>query len=522
MSLEAPLNDDPPPESPNPDPPHNNPPPSPSPPPPPPPDHSKSDNAAEHLRLGSHRALPTLRLLSIGPLISNFIGSAYGVVTSIWIDMAMGTTGIAGMTTFGNLESCAAGFGHLLSAAACSKISSLLGQDCAHEASQLLCDLFRLSFIFGIISPALFIPLCTPLGKWFGASAEAIKEGRDFLSIMLGFNFIPCCFALFSGSLLGEGRGVLVGGLHIASFLSNMVGFMPLFLVVFKWGMFGAAAGRLLSQFIPVVIVFIIYSRGKFGVKFPLSGLLKGFSKHTLPALRVGLSEFVIGLTTTVSGIVIRKYMGLCAEHNPEITFDDAITGFNTVGRILGLSLAVPLGVAIALMPSLSYAYSARRPNRAFALIGHTSWISGGYSVAATILIYVFARPLAMIISKSNRYLRVATPMLIIANWETPYAWMRVVMQIVLQALQYGTSAAVYSFFSMVLFLAVVSVLYVTGPNDSIRLMYSMPITAAAGVVLGLILVIFPVKKLWKDRQEMKRKAEQSNLEGSTDQGISQ
>jgi Na+-driven multidrug efflux pump len=450
------------------------------------------------------------------------IGAAYGVVTSIWMDMAMGTTGIAGMTLFGNLEACAHGLGHLLAGAACSRVSSLLGEDCAGEAGQLLCDLFRLGVLFGVVSPAVFIPLCTPLGRWFGASAEAIKDGRDFLSVMVGFNIVPCFFALFSGSLLGEGRGVLVGGLHIASFVANMLVFMPLFLVVFKWGMFGAAAGRLLSMFIPVVILFVLYGRGKFGVKFPLAGLLKGFSKHTLPALQVGLSDFVLGLTGTVSGIIIRKYMGLCAQHNPEITFDDAITGFNTVGRILGLAVAVPLGVATGLMPAASYAHSAHRPSRAFALIGHASWISAIYSAAVTILVFVFARPLAMIISKSNRYLRVATPMLIAANWETPYAWIRILVQTVLQALQYGTSAAVYGLFSMVLFIAVVSVLYVTGTGNSIRLMLSMPINAAICVVLGLVMIFFPLRKLWKERLEIMKRAKGAadlSLEDETDQG---
>jgi Na+-driven multidrug efflux pump len=136
------------------------------------------------------------------------------------------------------------------------------------------------------------------------------------------------------------------------------------------------------------------------------------------------------------------------------------------------------------------------------------------YSGIATILIYAFARPLAAWISRSSRYLRVATPMLIAANWETPYAWIRTVVQTVAQALQYGTSAAVYCFFVTILLIAVVAVMYATGTRDSIRLMYAIPISAAIGVGVGLIMLIWLLRTIWKMRQKVIEKASSSiNLE---------
>jgi hypothetical protein len=95
--------------------------------------------------------------------------------------------------------------------------------------------------------------------------------------------------------------------------------------------------------------------------------------------------------------------------------------------------------------------------------------------------------------------------------------WIQFVIQTVLQSLQYGTTASLYSFFGMVLFIATVSILYATGTRDSIRLMYAGPITAAITVALGLVLVFFPLRNLWRARKEDSRTAEDGTLSDSTD-----
>jgi Na+-driven multidrug efflux pump len=95
---------------------------------------------------------------------------------------------------------------------------------------------------------------------------------------------------MFCGCLQAEGRSLLVGAVQICSFISNMIIFNPLFLLVFKWETVGAATATVASELIPSIALFVLFFRGKFGVKPDVRGLLKKFSPETMPALCVGLS----------------------------------------------------------------------------------------------------------------------------------------------------------------------------------------------------------------------------------------
>jgi Na+-driven multidrug efflux pump len=119
----------------------------------------------------------------------------------------------------------------------------------------------------------------------------------------------------------------------------------------------------------------VLYFRGKFGVKPDWRGLLKRFSPHTMPAIRVGLSQLVMNLARSVPSIFLRKFMGMCAENNDAATFDDAVMGFNGVIRIFGLTDGFRLAISMGMLPAVSYANAARRVEKVFSLIWHACWV---------------------------------------------------------------------------------------------------------------------------------------------------
>jgi Na+-driven multidrug efflux pump len=306
------------------------------------------------------------------------------------------------------------------------------------------------------------------------------------------------------GALQAEGRSLLVGVIQISSLVANMAIFNPIFLLVFKWETTGAAFGTILSELIPSIIFVVLYFKGRFGVKPELKGLLRKFSPHTLPAIRVGVSQLVMNLARSVPSILLRKYMGLCAENNPNATFEDAMMGFNGLIRIYGVVDGFRLAISMGLLPALSYANASHRVERVFQLIGHAVWIDLAFGIVVTIVTAFLARYLAMSISTSEEYLEWATPMLRTANWESPFGWIRNIVQTTLQGLQYGTTATLYSFGATFLsYLAIVSILYATDKTDFVRLLYTMPLHGAVAAVTGIVLLIFPLRKIWKERPEL-------------------
>jgi Na+-driven multidrug efflux pump len=205
-----------------------------------------------------------------------------------------------------------------------------------------------------------------------------------------------------------------------------------------------------------------------------------------------------------IPSILLRKFMGLCAENGKKGTFDDAIAGFNAVSRIYTLADSVRLAVSMGLLPACSYAFTSRNINRIFWLIVHACWLNLACAVPITLLGAFGARLLAMTISSEEDYLKWATPMLVIANWETPFGWIRNIVQTVLQALQYGWTATMYSFGgTFVVYIACAFVIYNTDKTDFVRMLWVIPIHSAIAVAIGMVLVTFPLRKIWKTRSQL-------------------
>jgi Na+-driven multidrug efflux pump len=116
---------------------------------------------------------------------------------------------------------------------------------------------------------------------------------------------------------------------------------------------------------------------------------------------------------------------------------------------------------------------------------------------------------LAMSISSSPTYLKWAVPMMKEYNWEAPYTWVRNVIQTTLQALQYGKLASIYSFTtSFCGSLGTTILLYYLDNSNFVKLMWSYPIGSGFSVGVGLIVVIYPLRKLYLSKKEYNEQAD--------------
>ena len=466
-----------------------------------------SKNEAEKYRLGGRPPLKTLVILLVGPFISQVVNGLYGVISSMWVARALGDIGMSAISLYSNLDMIGRAFGFFMNTAATQRISALFGESKGDEAGQVICDLFRCCFISGIIVPAILIPCSTPLAHWFGANEETIRMAFNYLTPLNACTCITCVYLMWCGVLQAMGRSFLVGIIQISSLIANMAVFCPIFLLVFKWGTVGAAFATITAEFIPAVILTVLFFTGKFSIKPDWRGLCKKFSPHTGMALKVGFSQLIMNLSRSIPSIFNRKFMGLCAENRnmsgADGTFEDAIAGFNAVSRIYAVTDAVRLAVSMGLLPAVSFAYTSHRYTRIFWLIFHAVWIDATWASMTTILTAFGSRYVAMSISSSENYLRWAAPMLRIANWEAPVAWIRNVVQSILQAFQYGITSTVYSFFStFCTYIGGLLLLYYTDKTDFVRLMYVFVISSGIAAVVGICIIIPPLYRVWKLRKE--------------------
>ena len=522
---------------------------------------SKND---ENYRLAGRPPLTTLVLLAVGPLISQLVSSLYGIVTTIWVSRALGEMGMAAVSLFTNIDNVGRAFGYFMNCSASQKIASLFGQKKANEAGQVICDLFRCSIISGMIVPALLIPVAKPLGKWFGADDEILKMGVDYIVVLLSCSTVSVLFLMFCGCLQAEGRTFFVSVAQISSFVMNMALFCPLFLLVFHMGTGGAALATICSEAIPTIVIFFLYffqkdeeaeegelediqepilnnnDEGSNSIKFhkkekthrkscnpfkiklackpKLSGLFKKFSPHTWPALSVGVSQLASNCSRSIPSILQRKFMGMITQNSDKTSFTDAMSGFNCVIRIAQFTDSLRLAISMSLLPTSSYAYSASLYKRFLLLIFHGSWINLVWGGLSYVLIYTCAKPIAMIFSNGESFIRAAVPMMRNTITEAPICWVRYIIQTLLQSLSFGGSSTVFSVLSyFVVNIGTYCLLYYTDKTDVPRMMYAYSISAAISIFIGAFFVIKPIRTIYLKIKENNEENKQINLYGNAE-----
>ena len=323
----------------------------------------------EEIRLGSKPALITLIILSIGPLLSQFTGALYGIVDTWWVSKAIGNVGMTAISTYNNFDVISRGFGTFLSVAASSIISSLFGEGDTLLAGQLLVDLIRISFIFALIIPLLFVPLTRPVAIWFGADTFIVELGREYVLPLLYCGFVPCLYLLACGCLQSEGRSWYFSFTQITSCLLNMLIFDPLFLFGFKLGIKGAAWATVLAELLPAIFIFYQYFTGKLGIKPKFSYFLKPFSPIIMKALGVGFSQFIFMLSLSIPGIFMRKFLGLTCS-SPSV-YNDVMAAFNVLIKFYQIVYSVGSSLVLGFIPSAGFAFGAKRFKRVLYLFIH-------------------------------------------------------------------------------------------------------------------------------------------------------
>ncbi|KAH0793966.1 MatE family protein [Histomonas meleagridis] len=473
-------------------------------------------NSLEHYRLAGRKPLITILILSIGPILSQLTSSLYGVFATIWVSKSIGEAGMTAISTYTAFDNVGRSFGYFVSVAGSQTISSLFGEGRPEEAGQVICDLLRVSVLFGILVPAVLCPTVKLGVQWFGASEEIVELGYDYMLPMLVCSFFTCVFVGAGGFLQGEGKSLIYGWITIASSVANMFFLCPLFLLAFKTGIVGAGIATAISESVPAIILVILYFCGKFAVKPKVGQLLKKFSPYTLPALRVGLSQLIANLSVSLPGIVIRKLIGLSTRTTEE--FDNALAGFNVITRYAAITNGLLIGLTNGFLPAASYAYAAKNYKRWIRLAIHMNWLGFTWGTITSIFSYSIPNEISKIFASSNGYLSYAGPMLTVGNALGFVVFARFTTPSMLQSMKRGITSTILSLSCQLVSIIVFAVImYYTDKYNPTRVCWCYPLSYAFGLVVGAIVIFFPVRKMVKVIKEENEKLKNDEEEEEED-----
>ena len=239
--------------------------------------------------------------------------------------------------------------GFMLGTGGSALISMVLGQGDKERANQIFSMILKLGLILSVIMTSLEFLLMDPFVDWQNADpalyAGCMAYGKV---ILIGTTFSIFQYAFQSFLVMADKQKTAFVVTIIAG-MTNMV-FDALFIIVFQWGLAGAAAASVLGEAMAAIIPAFYFFKGKVDqLKYV----------HTKMEVRVltkvcsnGSSEMLSYIAASVVGMLYNYQLN-------KLAGEDGINAYGTLMYFGIVFLCIFTGFDMEAVPVIGYQYGA-------------------------------------------------------------------------------------------------------------------------------------------------------------------
>ena len=365
--------------------------------------------------------------MSLPPMLAIVVMALYSIVDRAFVGNVIGVDALSGLSAAFPAQIAAVAIGLLPGLGGMSVVSRALGARNTQQASRVIgSSLAILAPIYLAITAAGLLRI-DELTSLLGASPDTAPYAREYLAIILPGGFLTMLAIAANNLFMAEGRPgtatiVLAGG-AIANVILD-----ALFILVFGWGITGAAAATVLAQGLAVLYIAWFYLSGRSALSITFDALRPriGLSREIVA---LGLPIFIIEAARSIVVVVINNILSRYADGDAYIAL------FGVINSVLEFALAPFIGVALAFLPLAAYNYGARSYPR----IRQAMWQSClGATVAGALMITILLPLCGRIISlfaEANALPSEAADALRVALLALPIVGVEFVSSVAFQAL---------------------------------------------------------------------------------------
>ena len=295
----------------------------------------------------TYKKLLRFTLPSIGMMVFT---SIYFVVDGFFVSNYTGKTSYAALNFIYPLIMVLGALGTMIGTGGCALVAKTIGEGKKEKAQKLFSMFISISIVLGVILAVIGYLLLPTLAQKMGASGAmlgyCISYGRivicGLIGLMLQYEFQSFFVAAEKPQL-----GLIV---TIASGVTNMV-FDWLFVAVFRWGLEGAAAATVMSEFVGgfFPIFYFLSKKNDSLLKFTRfqmdwASLAKAFGN--------GSSEFLSTVSSSLVGMLFNHQLLVFAGEN-------GVAAYGTLTYVVLVFVGIFIGYSIGTAPIVSYNYGA-------------------------------------------------------------------------------------------------------------------------------------------------------------------
>lgn len=287
--------------------------------------------------------------MAIPSCITILIMFLYNIADMFFIGQLRDTAQVAAVSIVSPVFSLAAAAATMLGIGGCSVIAKAAGAERTEEAKTCASLCFYAAVFMGLLCTAVMLLASDAVLKLLGANAEILEYAKHYMRILaLG---APMMLLSTTLAALIRADGAIKEGL-----IGNMTGTVlnilldPLFILVFGWGVRGAAAATLLGNSVSTAYyVVYILKKGQLLSLKPAYALQN--PKPLLHIIAVGMPN---GISSILSGFAATFSNNLLVLYGT-----NAVAAMAAAGKTTMIISMIQMGICMGVQPMLAYNYGA-------------------------------------------------------------------------------------------------------------------------------------------------------------------
>lgn len=339
------------------------------------------------IKLSDHFTYSKLLRFVFPSIIMMVFTSIYGVVDGLFVSNFAGKTAFASINLVMPFVMILGGIGFMIGTGGTALVSKVLGEGKKEKANEIFTMMIIFTLLLGALLSVIGVISMPWVAKFLGATEEMMADCVIYGRIVTGFTVTFMLQNVFQSFLIAAEKPKLGLLATVLAGIANMA-LDAIFIIVFKWGVAGAAIATGLSQCVGGIFPLIYFSRKNSSLLRLTKTKLE--IKPILNACGNGSSELMSNISSSVVSMIynfqLMKYVG-----------EDGVSAYGVLMYVQFIFVAIYIGYAIGCAPITGYHFGARNHNELKNMLRKSSFLSAVSGVVLTILAIALSSPLAKI-----------------------------------------------------------------------------------------------------------------------------
>ena len=302
------------------------------------------------LQLSGHFTYRRLLRFVISPILMIICTAIYGVVDGFFISNYVGKVPFAAVNLVMPVDMLPVAIGFMIGEGGNAIISKKLGEGKGRLANQYFSLLVYTAAVIGLLLSLVGCSMMPQIADMLGANAQLKPYCVEYGRILFAAQFFYVLQNIFQSFFIAAGKpdlslkvSLLSGGINVA--------LDALFIVIFQWGVAGAALATALGQVAGAIVPLVYFGRSN-------SSLLR--MTGTRLNMKVLVQTFTNGSSDMVSVLSASIITALYNFQLLGIAGEDGVAAYGAILYVTFIFMSIYLGYASGSAPLISFQYGAK------------------------------------------------------------------------------------------------------------------------------------------------------------------